>query len=85
MPRFVRPSWFSLAVDNNGNAPSIVRETGPRSRTGTTSCNVKVRSAGAVLDLLDVDAIGSADGASVLVTVTDKRSGKVVFSERFTQ
>lgn len=84
-PRSVRPSWFVLSVDNSSNDPQPVKATGPRGRSGTGSVRVKVREKGGVLDLLDVDAIGSAEGATVLVTVTDKRTGKVLFSERFTQ
>jgi hypothetical protein len=85
MPVRVRPSWFVLSIDNTSNGPVPVKATGPKGRSGTGSVRVKVRENGGVLDLLDVDAIGSADGASVLVTVKDLRTGRVLFSERFAQ
>ncbi len=85
MPRNVRPSWFSLSVDHSGNNPQTVKETGPRGRSGSASATLRVRSEGSVLPLIDVDAIGSADGASVLVRVVDLRSGKVLFLETFKQ
>ena len=84
-PRRVRPSWFVLSVDNSGNDPVPVKATGPKGRSGSGSLRLKVRDCGSVLDLLDVDAIGSADGSTVLVRVTDKRTGRVLLSEEFRQ
>lgn len=85
MPRNIRPSWLSLAVDHNGNAPTIVKETGPKGRAGSSSATLRVRSDGAVLPLLSIDAIGSADGGTVLVRVVDLRNGAVKFLETFQQ
>lgn len=84
-PRRVRPSWFVLSIDDSANDPTPVKATGPKARTGTGSVRVKVRNEGSVLDLLDIDAIGSADGESVYVEVKDLRTGRVLFSERFAQ
>lgn len=81
MPRFVRPSYFTVRSDSRSKPFG----TGPSTRTGELSATLSVRDAGSVLPLLDVDAIASADGASVLVRVTDKRTGREVFSERFAQ
>lgn len=78
MPRFVRPSFCHLSVD--GRSPVA---TGPRSRAGTLSAMFSVRSAGSVLELLDVHAL--ADGDSVRFVVVDLRTGRVVFEERFAQ
>ena len=77
-PRNVRPSFVTLAVD--GRSPVA---TGPRSRSGTLSAEFSVRSAGAVLPLLDVHAL--ADGDSVRFVVVDLRTGLEVFSETFRQ
>ncbi len=85
MPRNVRPSWCDVSIADTDNAPTRKRGHGPRSRKGTLAVRFKVRSTGSVLDLLDVDAIGSAWGDSVLYRVTDKRTGKVLFEERFAQ
>ncbi len=85
MPRNVRPSWCDLAVDHVSNSPQTVKGTGPRSRSGTLSASFKVRSDGSVLDLLSVDMIASANGETVGVVVTDRRTGRVLFSERFAQ
>lgn len=85
MPRYVRASWFVLSIDHASNDPVPVKATGPKGRSGTGSVRVKVRSAGSVLDLLDVDCIGSADGSTVLVRVTDRRTGKVLFLEQVAQ
>ena len=85
MPRAVRPSWFVLSIDNTSNDPVPIKATGPKGRTGTGSVRVKVRKDGGVLDLLDVDAIGSADGNTVTVRVTDLRTGLVRFQETFHQ
>jgi len=85
MPRNVRPSWVDVAIDNSSNNPQVVKGTGPKGRSGTLSALFKVRSAGSVLDLLDVTMIGSEDGRFVNVTVTDKRTGKWLFSENVTQ
>lgn len=84
-PRRVRPSWFVLSIDHASNDPVPVKATGPKGRSGTGSVRVKVRSAGSVLDLLDVSAIGSADGGSVFVEVRDLRTGRVLFSEQVAQ
>lgn len=84
-PRRVRPSWFVLSIDHASNDPVPVKATGPKGRSGTGSVRIKVRERGAVLDLLDVDCIGSADGATVLVRVTDRRTGRVLFSEQVAQ
>lgn len=84
-PRRVRPSWFVLSIDHASNDPVPVKATGPKGRSGTGSVRVKVRERGAVLDLLDVDCIGSADGSTVLVRVTDRRTGRVLFSEQVAQ
>ncbi len=84
-PRRVRPSWFVLSIDNTANDPVPVKATGPKGRSGTGSVRVKVRSAGSVLDLLDVDAIGSEDGSTVLVRVVDRRTGRVIFCETVAQ
>lgn len=85
MPRCIRPSWFVLSIDHASNDPVPVKATGPKGRSGTGSVRVKVRERGAVLDLLDVDCIGSADGSTVLVRVTDRRTGRVLFSEQVAQ
>lgn len=81
MPRFVRPSFLIASAD--GVAGKVA--TGPKSRTGTLSATFLVRDQGSVLPLLEVDAIASRDGETVLYRVTDKRSGAVVFEEKFTQ
>ena len=81
MPRFVRPSFLTARADGVRTAVA----TGPKTRSGELSATFLVRSAGAVLPLLDVDAIASADGASVLYRVSDKRTNAVIFEERFTQ
>lgn len=81
----MRPSWFVLSIDHASNDPVPVKATGPKGRSGTGSVRVKVRSAGSVLDLLDVSAIGSADGGSVFVEVRDLRTGRVLFSEQVAQ
>lgn len=78
MPRNVRPSFVNLSVD--GRSPVA---TGPRSRAGTLSAMFSVRSAGAVLELLDVHAL--ADGDSVRFVVVDLRTGRTFFEERFAQ
>lgn len=84
-PRRVRPSWFVLSIDHASNDPVPVKATGPKGRSGTGSVRVKVRERGAVVDLLDVDAIGSEDGSSVLVRVVDRRTGRELFRQEFAQ
>lgn len=81
MPRFVRPSFLTARADG----VRTVVATGPKKRDGQLTATFLVRDGGSVLPLLDVDAIASADGASVLYRVTDKRTGRVVFEERFAQ
>lgn len=81
MPRFVRPSFLDARAD--GVATPVA--TGPKSRSGELSATLSVRSAGDVLQLLDIAAIASKDGATVLVRVIDKRTGLPIFEERFTQ
>lgn len=75
MPRNVRPSWCELSVDNTGNAPSVVKATGPKSRSGSLSATFKVRDKGEVFAALQVDIIGSGDGKSVRLVVTDCHGG----------
>lgn len=87
--RNVRPSWVAVSKDDTSNGPkpaSVGRNgTGPRGRTGTLAALFSARVDGASVPFLAVDAIAADDGASVLWTVTDKRSGAVVFSERVAQ
>jgi hypothetical protein len=81
MPRFVRPSFLTATADGIANGAAI----GPKSRTGELTATLSVRSDGSVLQLLSIDAIASKDGATVLVRVTDKRTGLPLFEERFAQ
>lgn len=80
MPRNVRPSWIDLSVDGRTDI-----STGPRSRHGELSAILSVREDGSVLRLLDIDAIGSQDGKTVLIRVTDRRTHSTIFEERFNQ
>lgn len=79
MPRNIRPSFIHI---NTGSKPF---EGGPASRNGSLVADLKVRNQGSILDLLNIAAIASNDGQTVLVEVTDRRTGKVIFSEEFAQ
>ena len=81
MPANVRPSFVKISVD--GRKSDIA--TGPRSRSGEMSAEFLVRSFGRVLPLLDVEMVASADNRQVMVTITDKREGKIIFQETFEQ
>lgn len=81
MPANVRPSWIDVVVDSRDTNIG----TGPRLRDGWMQAVLSVRQLGDVLPLLDIEAIASHDKTSVLVRVTDNRTGKVIFEERFVQ
>lgn len=81
MPVNTRPSWINVIVDGRDSKIG----TGPASRSGSLYVELKVRENGEVLHLFDIDCIGSSDKKTVLVKITDKRSGNVIFSEYFTQ
>ncbi len=84
--RNVRPSWLEILKDDNGNEPtSFYKATGPRSRSGTLDAIFRARVAGQSVAFLNVEAIGSADGATVLWRITDLRNGTVLFEERVNQ
>jgi hypothetical protein len=81
MPRNIRPSW--IEVDSDARRATF--GTGPTRRDGQLTADLKVRENGDILDLLHIAAIGSGDKETVLVEITDKRTGRVIFSERFQQ
>jgi len=81
MPRNVRPSW----IDVNSDSRAATIGAGPVARDGQLTATVSVRQDGDVLRLLDIDCIGSQDKQTVLVRVTDKRTGAAIFEEVFTQ
>lgn len=81
MPANIRPSFVKISVD--GRKSDIA--TGPRSRSGEMSAEFLVRSFGRVLPLFDVEMIGTQDKCAVIVRITDKRDGKIIFSETFEQ
>ena len=81
MPRNVRPSF--VVVECDGRASSVA--TGPRSRKGDMSIALSVRDEGSVLDLLDITACPSSDASETVITITDKRTGKVIYTETFKQ
>ena len=80
-PKNVRPVWVEVESD----ARSTGFGTGPRARDGQATVNIKVRDEGRVLDLLEIEGIGSGDEQTVLIRITDKRSGSIIFEERFNQ
>jgi hypothetical protein len=79
-PKNVRPAWIEINVDDRDPVA-----TGPKSRTGQMNAKISVRSSGQVLPLLDIEAIGSGDGQTVLIRITDLRTGKAIFTERINQ
>ena len=78
--RNIRPSYVSVSVDG-----ATRTATGPRSRSGELSVEFSARADGSAAPFLSVDAIASADGASVLWRVTDRRTGRVILEERVSQ
>ena len=80
-PVNVRPSWVNLSVDGQ----NTIRGTGPKSRNGSMTACFSVRSDSDVLPVLDVECIASGDKKTVLMRVTDIRTGKVLFEEGFVQ
>ena len=83
--RNVRPAWADLKVDNTGNDPAPVRGTGPKARTGSLSVDFLTRKEGSAVGIFRVDAIGSADGASVLWRITDTETGAVILERKVAQ
>lgn len=79
-PRNVRPCWIEVSADHR---PS--RGTGPRGRSGELSAVLSLRVAGEVVRAIDFECIGSKDGTTTLVRITDRRNGKVLHEERVTQ
>lgn len=84
--RFVRPSWVRVSVDHNSNDPKPINNgTGPRGRSGCLSVEILARIKGAAVGVFTVDAIGSADGLSTVLRITDKRTGRTIHEETVTQ
>ena len=81
MPRFVRPSYLTVQSDSRSRAIG----TGPNKRTGELAAVLSVRENGSVLPLFDIEAIASSDASTVLVRITDKRTGHTLFEETFKQ
>jgi hypothetical protein len=81
--RNVRPSWIRVSKDDTGNFPSIVKETGPRGRSGTLSAVFLTRELARPRTIVTVDAIASADGATVLWRIV--ADGVTVFERRVEQ
>lgn len=77
----VRNSWVDVCADGRRSDVG----TGPRARDGQMTIDLKVREDGGILDLLHIACIGSQDGKTVIVEVTDRRTGRTVFLEQFNQ
>ncbi len=87
-PVNVRPSWINVRpswIDVNVEGRESGLAAGPRSRDGSMTAGFSVRENGYVLPVLDVECIASRDKKTVLMRVTDIRTGKVLFEERFVQ
>lgn len=79
MPRFIRSAWGTIVV--NG---AKKHATGPKSRNGQYCFALAMRERGEIADdVVEVDAIGAADGKSTLLRVTVR--GTVVHEERIEQ
>jgi hypothetical protein len=83
--RNVRPSWVRVSKSDTDNGPvPFWKGTGPKSRKGALSVEMLARVNGSAVPFLTVDAIGSADGKSVLWTVRD-RNGRTIHEETVPQ
>lgn len=78
--RNVRPSWCELSIDHR-----TVKATGPKGRKGSLQAQFLARIDGAAVPFLAVSAFPDEDGKHTTWTVTDRRTGKVLFSETVTQ
>ncbi len=87
--RNVRNSWVRVSVDHSSNNPQPVsvgkNGTGPKGRAGSMSVDILARIKGEAVPFLQIAVIGSASGKETIVTVQDRRTGVVLFSERIEQ
>jgi len=84
--RFVRPSWVKVSKSESDNGPEpFWKGTGPRGRSGSLSVEILARIKGEAVSVFTVDAIGSADGLSTVLRITDKRTRLVIWEETVTQ
>ena len=84
--RFVRPSWVKVSKSESDNGPKpFWQGTGPRGRSGSLSVEILARIKGAAVGVFTIDAIGSADGLSTVLRITDKRTGRTIHEETVNQ
>jgi len=77
MPRNVRPAW--LDIDTDGRSTTI--GTGPAARTGKLRAVLSLRSEGAPLRFLDIEAGGFRDGEEARMILTLSRPARVTTTD----